>query len=165
MNPPPYRRHNGQESIRKGRAVVPTVTNTVEIKASPDEVWSVLADFRATRHWLPGTVDTHMDQDVRVCRMSDGQEIRERISDVDPVGRSFRFEHLRVALPVTRSGGTFAVSAGRSADFATVTLTTSFEPLDPTGADELAGMIRGAFGQALESLRRYMKDHASWDRA
>jgi hypothetical protein len=44
-------------------------------------------------------------------------------------------------------------------------LTTSFEPLDPTNADELASMIRGAFGQALDSLRRYIEDHASWDQA
>jgi hypothetical protein len=91
---------------------MPTVTNTIQIKASPDVVWLVLADLPATRHWLPGTIEAQMDQDVRVCRMADGQEIRERISDVDAMGRSYRFEHLRVALPVSSSGGMFAVSEG-----------------------------------------------------
>jgi hypothetical protein len=142
---------------------VPTVTNTIEIQASPDDVWLVLADLPATRAWLPGTIDAQMDQDVRVCRMADGQEIRERISDLDAAGRSYRFEHLRVALPVSSSGGKFAVSAGSDPSYATVTLTTTFEPLDPASADEIASMIRGAFGQALDSLRRYLEDHASWD--
>jgi len=142
---------------------VRTVTNRVEIKASPDEVWAVLSDLSSTRHWLPGTVDTQVDGDVRVCRMADGQEIHERISDVDPGTRSYRFEHLRAALPVRSSGGAFAVAAGQEPGETTVSLTTEFEPLDPTSADQLAGMIQGAFGQALQSLRRYVEDHASWD--
>jgi uncharacterized protein YndB with AHSA1/START domain len=142
---------------------VPTVTNSIDIKASPEDVWAVLADLPATRHWLPGTVDAHLDGDVRVCRMADGQEVHERISDVDPDLRSYRFEHLRVALPVRSSGGTFAVTSGPDPHQATVTLITEFEPLDPTGADQLAGMIQGVFQQALKSLRRYVEDHASWD--
>jgi uncharacterized protein YndB with AHSA1/START domain len=141
---------------------VRTVTNTVEIKASPDDVWAVLADFPATRHWLPGTVDAHMDQDVRVCRLADGQEIHERISDLDPARRSYRFEHLRVALPVQSSGGTFTVAEGSDPAHAVVTLITTFEPLDPTGTDQLATMIEAAFGQSLESLRRYIEEDAAW---
>jgi hypothetical protein len=32
-----------------------------------------------------------------------------------------------------------------------------------TSADQLAGMIQGAFGQAPQTLRRYVEDHAPWD--
>jgi uncharacterized protein YndB with AHSA1/START domain len=117
----------------------------------------------ATRQWLPGVVAVRMDGDERVCRMADGQEVHEKISDVFAGQRTFRFEHLRVPLPVERSGGTFAVTAGPEPDTATVTLRTSFEPLDPNAADELAGMIRSAFQQSLESLRRFVEDKRPWD--
>lgn len=48
------------------------------------------ADLPATRHWSPGVVATEMDGDVRVCRMADGQEGHERISDIEPERRSHR---------------------------------------------------------------------------
>ena len=140
---------------------MPRITNTVDIKANPDEVWAVLADMPATRQWLPGVTSSHMDGDIRVCRMADGQEIHERISDIAPDRRSFRFDHLRVPLPVRESGGTFAVTGGPEA--ATVTLTTTFEPLDPTGIDQLTDMIHGAFQRSLDSLRRFVEHRLPWE--
>jgi uncharacterized protein YndB with AHSA1/START domain len=142
-----------------------SITNTIDIKASPDDVWTVLADMPATRSWLPGVVAARLDGDVRICQMADGQEIHERISDISANRRTYRFEHLRVPLPVQRSGGTFTVTAGPGPDTAIVTLTTTFEPLDPTGADELSDMIHGAFQRSLESLRRYLEDKLPWDAA
>ena len=142
---------------------MPSITNTIDIKADPDDVWAVLADLPCSRHWLPGVTASQMDGDVRVCRMADGQEVHERISDISTDRRSYRFEHLRVPLPVRNSGGTFTVTAGPDPDTATVTLTTAFEPLDPTGADQLTEMIHGAFQQSLNSLRRYIEDKLPWD--
>jgi hypothetical protein len=142
---------------------MPSITNTIDVKASPDDAWAVLADLPATRHWLPGVTAVHVDGDVRICRMADGQEVHERISDISARRRTYRFEHLRVPLPVQRSGGIFTVTAGPDPNTATVILTTTFEPLDPTGADELTDMIHGAFQQSLESLRRYIDDNLPWD--
>jgi uncharacterized protein YndB with AHSA1/START domain len=140
-----------------------TVTNTVDINADPDAVWAVLADLPATRWWLPGVVAARVDGDLRVCTMADGQEIHERITDVSAEERSYRFEHLRAPLPVQRSGGTFAVAAGHGPGTARVTLQTTFEPLDPTAAEEVTGMIQGAFGQSLNALRRYVEEKVAWD--
>jgi uncharacterized protein YndB with AHSA1/START domain len=142
---------------------MPTITNTIDIKAAPDDVWTVLADLPATRHWLPGVVAAEMDGDVRVCRMADGQEVHERISDIEPERRSYRFQHLRVPLPVRRSGGSFTVTAGPDPHTATVTLSTTFEPLDPSGVDQLTAMLHGAFQQSLDSLRRFVEHKLSWD--
>ncbi|MEU4295102.1 SRPBCC family protein [Kribbella sp. NPDC026596] len=140
-----------------------TITNTIDISANTDDVWTVLADLPATRHWLPGVVSARMDGTLRVCRLADGQEIQERISDISPERRTFRFEHVRVPLPVKHSGGLFTVAAGPAADTATVTLRTTFEPLDPTAADQLTVMIQEAFQRSLESLRRYIEDKLPWD--
>ena len=142
---------------------MPTITTTIDIKAAPHDVWAVLSDMPATRHWLPVVVAARMDGDVRVCQMADGQQVHEKISDNSAEQRSFRFEHLRIPLPVRRSGGTFTVTAGPEPDTATVILRSTFEPLDSTGADELTGMIQGAFGQSLESLRRFIKGKLPWD--
>ena len=101
-----------------------TVTNIVDIAAEPDVVWAVLADLPATPWWLPGVVAARVDGDVRVCSMADGQEIHERIGDVSPERRSYRFEHLRVPLPVQQSHGTFTVSAGPVAGTSRVVLQT-----------------------------------------
>ena len=104
-----------------------------------------------------------VESDVRVCQMADGQQVHEKISDNSAEQRSFRFEHLRVPLPVRRSGGTFTVTAGPEPDTATVILRSTFEPLDSTGADELTSLIQGAFGQSLEALRRFVEDKLPWD--
>jgi uncharacterized protein YndB with AHSA1/START domain len=145
------------------RTMSTTVTNTVEINAGPDEVWAVLADLPATRMWLPGVVSARMDGDLRVCTTGDGQEIHERISDLSAEDRSYRFQHVRVPMPVRASGGIFTVTPGTDPGTSLVTLETTFEPLDPAGVDEVTGMIRGAFGQSLESLRRYVEEKVTWD--
>jgi uncharacterized protein YndB with AHSA1/START domain len=140
-----------------------TIKNTIDIKATPDEVWAVLADMPATRQWLPGVVASRMDGDVRICEMANGRQVHEKISDISAEQRSFRFEHVRVPLPVRRSSGTFSVIAGSDPHTATVTVRTTFEPLDPTGVDQLSGMVHGAFQQSLESLRRFVEDNIPWD--
>jgi hypothetical protein len=112
--------------------------------------------------------DTHGR--IRVCPPSptpspSGPANHERISDISPDQRSYRFQHLRVPLPVRQSAGTFTVTTGPDADTATVTLTTTFEPIDPTGATQLADMVHGAFQQSLESLRRFIEDDLPWHNA
>jgi Polyketide cyclase / dehydrase and lipid transport len=77
--------------------------------------------------------------------------------------RSYRFEHVRVPLPVRRSGGTFTVTNGHDPEATTVTLTTTFEPLDASGNDQLTEMIHAAFQPSLDSLRRYVEDERPWD--
>ena len=64
----------------------------------------------------------------------------------------------RVPLPVQRSHGTFTLSAGPDPHTATVTVRTTFEPLDQTGVDQLSGIVHRAFQQSLESLRRFVED-------
>lgn len=141
---------------------MPHVTNTVEINAPVDEVWAVLGDLTATRDWLPGVVAASLDGSTRVCAMADGSTVAEQISDRSDERRSYRFRHLRTPLPVRELHGSFTVSAGPS-DGATVTLDTTFEPLDGAAEAELTAMIEGAFGQSLASLRRWIEVRERWD--
>ena len=140
-----------------------TIRNTVTIAATPDDVWAVLSDMPDTRQWLPGVVAARMDGDLRVCAMADGQEVHERISDVSHDSRSFRFDHIRVPLPVRESGGTFTVTGGTVAGTSDVVLETTFEPLDPSSVEQLAAGVQGAFQQSLDSLRVYVEEKVAWD--
>lgn len=142
---------------------MPTIRATVTVNATPEKVWTVLSDMPATRQWLPGVVAARMDDDLRVCTMVDGQEVHERISDVSDERRSFRFDHVRVPLPVERSGGTFTVNPADASGTAVVVLETLFEPLDPASVDHLTAGIRDAFQQSLESLRTYIEEKTAWD--
>jgi uncharacterized protein YndB with AHSA1/START domain len=138
------------------------MTNTIDIKATPDRVWALLADLTGTRAWLPGVVAARVDGSVRICRMADGQEVQEEISNLAPDRRSYRFRYVQVPLPINDAGGAFSVIDGPTPETATVVLQTSFEPLDPAAAEEVTTMIRQAFQQALESLRRFIEHGVTW---
>jgi uncharacterized protein YndB with AHSA1/START domain len=139
---------------------MPTISTSVTVDAAPQDVRAVLSDLTATRSWLPGVVEARMDGDVRICRMVDGQEVRERILEVSE--DRLRFEHLRVALPVRNSSGTFTVQPVDSAA-TVVVLELAFEPLDSALTDQLTSGIHDAFAQALQSLRTYIEEKTTWD--
>jgi hypothetical protein len=139
---------------------MPTISTSVIIEAAPDDVAAVLSDLTATRFWLPGVVEARLDGDIRFCRMADGQEVHERILEVSE--NRLRFEHVRVALPVRRSSGTFSVEAAAEGG-SVVELEFTFEPLDPALTDQLTMGIRQAFAQSLQSLRAYIEEKTTWD--
>ena len=98
---------------------------------------------------------------MRTCTTANGVKIREEISDYSPELRRYRFRHLAVPMPIARSGGVFTVEPRD--DGAEVTLETSFEALDGMDAEQVAGMIDGAFQQALVSLKRRVEKGIRWD--
>jgi hypothetical protein len=64
---------------------------------------------------------------------------------------------------VQNSGGTFTVTADPDLPAASVTLPTTFEPLDPARRRPVRCHGYGAFQQSLESLRRFDEDEITWD--
>jgi hypothetical protein len=122
----------------------------------------VLADLPGTRAWLPGVVAARVDGSMRICRMADGQEVQEEISNLAPDPRTYRFRYVRVPLPIDDAGGAFSVIDGPTPETATVLLEISFEPLDPAAAEEVTTIIRQAFQRALESLRRFVEEGVTW---
>jgi mxaD protein len=141
---------------------MPHLTNTIEIKASPETVWAVLGDLASTPDWLPGTVSARIGGTTRVCVMADGSQVHEQISGYSAEGRTFHWRHLQVPLPVRDSHGLFAVTAG-DAGSSTVTLHAEFEPLDHNAAEDVTKMIDEAFKHSLEALRRFVESGVRWN--
>jgi uncharacterized protein YndB with AHSA1/START domain len=142
---------------------VARLRKTISIDATPDDVWSVLGDLRATVEWLPGTVSAQMEDAVRVCVMADGNTIREEICDYSSDARTYTYRHLEVPLPVRDSSGTFSVEPDAAGSV--VVLEASFEALDPAMEDDLERMFGGALEQALDSLRRRVEQGVRWEAA
>jgi uncharacterized protein YndB with AHSA1/START domain len=138
--------------------------NTVQIDATPGEVWEVLGDLAATPEWLPGTRAARMDGDVRTCTTVDGFEIRERIDDYSAERRAYSFRHLAIPVPVKDSRGSFVVESSGAAG-SQVVLESSFTALDPAQEEQVRAMLDGALVQALASLKRRVEGGARWDAA
>jgi Polyketide cyclase / dehydrase and lipid transport len=130
---------------------MPSLRNEIHVDASPDAVWAVLGDLTSTPEWIPGVVAATMDDDQRVCRTADGQEIHERIVGYSEADRSWGYEQSKVPLPIRGSRGTLKVHEEGSG--ARVGWEASFELADPAQEAQLVPMIDGYYRQTLESLR------------
>lgn len=70
---------------------------SVILDAAPDEVWAVVGDF-GDMSWFPGVASTEADGDAkgakRLRKMTDGQEVVEELTKIDPAKRiiAIRFD-------------------------------------------------------------------------
>jgi carbon monoxide dehydrogenase subunit G len=46
---------------------MPQFTHSIDIDASPDEVWSVLGDLAGVDRWIPGITEVSVDGMNRTC--------------------------------------------------------------------------------------------------
>jgi carbon monoxide dehydrogenase subunit G len=131
---------------------MPTLRNEQQIDATPDEVWRVLGDLESTPRWIPGVVEVSVSGDDRLCRTSDGHEIRERIHGYDAKRRTWSYEQSVVPLPIASSAGTLTVVP--DGDRSRVEWEARFEVVDGADEAQLVPMIDGYYRQTLEQLRR-----------
>ena len=134
---------------------MPTFSESVEINATPDEVWAVLGDLASVDHWIPGVSAVTVDGMSRVCTFEDGHIQNERILDYSPSARSYRYRIDGAPLPVTDNVGCFAVRS--SNNNALVVWESSFEPVDPAMAGQLSQMWQPYLPIVLESLKNLVE--------
>jgi Polyketide cyclase / dehydrase and lipid transport/Domain of unknown function (DUF4331) len=92
-----------------------TVAQSIEVAASPDEVWSLIGDFGAAWHPLTarvGVMGTGIGQ-LRTIETLDGREIVERLEAIDNVSRYFRYTSI-AGMPVSHYTGTLEVKPNGS---------------------------------------------------
>jgi hypothetical protein len=79
---------------------MPSFRHTVDIAATPDEVWAVLGDLTAVDRWIPGVSSVVRTDTGRVCTFGDGHVQNEQILDYSPPTRSYRYVVDGAPLPV-----------------------------------------------------------------
>jgi hypothetical protein len=92
-----------------------TVAQSIEVAASPDEVWSLIGDFGGAWHPLTarvGVTGTGIGQ-LRTIGTLDGREIVERLEAIDNGRRSLRYTSI-AGMPVSHYTGTLEVKPNGS---------------------------------------------------
>src|SRR5262245_33299849 len=87
-----------------------TVADSVELAATPDEVWSLIGPFGLD--WHPGVARTNLTGagigQLRTMQTRDGKEIVERLEALDNAKRTYRYT-LVAGVPASRYTGTLEV--------------------------------------------------------
>jgi uncharacterized protein YndB with AHSA1/START domain len=136
---------------------MPSFRCTVDIAATPDEVWVVLGDLTAVDRWIPGVTSVVRTDTGRMCTFADGHVQNEQILDYSPENRSYRYVIDGAPLPVRDNTGRFTVEDIDGG--ARVVWDSNFVPLDPATGDELARMWKPFLPMVLGNLKTLVEKH------
>ncbi len=146
------------------------VTQTVEIKAPLDRVWSTVKDFDGMTKWHPGFASDELVSGsngkvgaMRKLTVKDGGVITERLLAYDEAKHSFRYAITESPLPITNYTSTLSVKAG-NAGMAKVTWSGNFKRKNasdtPPEAESDAGvtkLIKGVYRGGLDNLKKMLE--------
>lgn len=130
------------------------------VPAPADDVWNALRSFEGIEKWLPVIERSEVHGEgagaTRVCTMSDGGQLRERLEEVDDDQRRLTYTIEEAPMPVHDYRSTMqVVPEGDSAS--TVLWTAQFGA--PEGAaDELEATMRTVYESGLDGLRAWFAD-------
>lgn len=85
------------------------IDNEITIDRGAEEVWAVLGDLGAVTQWVPGVASARMEGMRRICKMEEGSEIHEEITDFSDEQRRYAYTQPVHPLGFRRSAGTLAV--------------------------------------------------------
>jgi uncharacterized protein YndB with AHSA1/START domain len=135
---------------------MPAFRYTIDIAATPDQVWEVLGDLTSVDRWIPGVSEVKPTDAGRVCTFDDGHEQNEQILDYSPKTRSYRYVIEGAPLPVHDNTGRFAVE--ETGGSARVVWESSFVAIDPGMESRLEEMWRPYLPVVLENLKRLIEN-------
>lgn len=131
----------------------PTVTETIDVAATPDKTWALVGDFAGLVGWFPAVTDSRVEGSgigaLRYLVMPDGNRLTERQEARDELGRSYEYVVVAGALPCTDYRSRIAVTPAGSG--ARITWTASFKPIAGAPVDAVAfisGVYRGGLAGA-----------------
>jgi hypothetical protein len=136
-------------------ALMPAFRHTIDIAATPDQVWQVLGDVTSVDRWIPGVTTVTRTETGRVCTFDDGHRQDERILDYSAATRSYRYVIDGAPLPVRDNTGSFAVEDVDGT--ARVVWESSFAALDPAMEPELARMWEPYLPMVLANLKKVVE--------
>ena len=134
---------------------MPSFRHTIEIDATPEQVWSILGDIGAVDCWIPGVTAVNVDGLTRVCDFEDGHSQKEQIHDYSPDTRSYRYLIEGAPMPISDNTGTFTVESDNG--HSRVVWESSFEALEPSAAQELAEMWEPYLPMTLTNLKNLIE--------
>ena len=116
---------------------------TIDLDATPDQVWAVVGDFEGIGSWFPGIESTRIEGDVRILGTM-GMEIHEQLVERDDEGRVLVYSVIQGA-PIESHRASVSVK-GRG-DGSTVDWLVEVEP------PEMLPIFVDIYQKALEQIR------------
>lgn len=134
---------------------MPSFRHTIDIAATPEQVWQVLGDLTSVDRWIPGVTAVTRTDTGRVCTFEDGHTQDERILDYSAPDRCYRYVIDGAPLPVRDNTGSFTVedTDGQSR----VVWQSSFVALDPAMDSQLAQMWEPYLPLVLANLKNLVE--------
>ena len=134
-----------------------TVTKTLDLPASADDVWAVVGDFNGLSRWNGGVARSDLSHEGkrRTLTLKVGGTVVEDLIDYDWAGRRCSYSIVESAVPVERHKATLSV-IDRGPGRCTVNWTCEFYP---KGADveTVTGIFSTIFDRGLQQLEQMFR--------
>lgn len=131
------------------------VRETIEIDASPEDVWALAGDPGRIGDWVPALAGSTLESEYRSCTTQEGAEIVERVLEHSDEGRYYVYEIAESQLPLRSYRSRLAVHG--HGDHSHVNWEAEFEAESPDVEPELAQEFGQIYRDGLASLRERLE--------
>jgi uncharacterized membrane protein len=128
---------------------------TIEIPASPDQVWQLIGGFDSLPDWLPYIPSSELSEGGRVRRLvnPNGDVIVERLEAFNDKERYYTYSIMEAPFPAADYQATIRVREGADSNTSLVEWSGTFTPVG-VSEEEVINLFHGIYKDGLEALRR-----------
>ncbi|WP_410982612.1 SRPBCC family protein [Bacillus cereus] len=134
-------------------------TTSIEIFASPEQVWQLIGGFDSLPDWLPYIPSSKVSEGGRVRHLDnpDGEAIVERLEAFNDKERYYTYSIMNAPFPVTDYQSTIRVKEGTDGKTSLVEWNGSFTPVGVSD-EEAINLFHGIYKDGLEALQQAFLD-------
>jgi hypothetical protein len=139
-----------------------SVTEKVDLAASPSKTWDTIRDFMGWQVWHPAFASTQLvkgdgntNGTVRLLSAKDGAQFTEELVSHDPISRSYKYRIMESPAPVADYESTLQVREHNGGS--TVLWTSTFTVKPGTSEEEARKLISGIYRLGLDNLAGLLK--------
>jgi Polyketide cyclase / dehydrase and lipid transport len=126
---------------------------SIEIPATPDQVWELIGGFGSLPDWLPIIPESELSEGGRLRRLSlpSGETIIERLEAFDNAGRSYSYSILQSPFPIADYRATLQVQEIGGGRGSRVEWSGQFTPRGVSD-QEVSRLFQGIYEDGLKAL-------------
>lgn len=133
-------------------------TTSIDIDATPAQVWQLIGGFNSLPDWLPYIPSSTLSEGGRIRHLANpaGEVIVEQLEAYDNAARSYSYSIVQAPFPATDYLSTLQVSAIPGSDKAKVTWSGRFIPVG-VSEQEVTQLFHGIYVAGLEALQQSLR--------
>jgi hypothetical protein len=133
-------------------------TTSIDIDATPAQVWQLIGGFNSLPDWLPYIPSSTLSEGGRIRHLANpaGEVIVEQLEAYDNAARSYSYSIVQAPFPATDYLSTLQVSAIDGSEQARVSWSGSFTPVG-VSEQEVTQLFHGIYVAGLEALQQSLR--------